>query len=139
MKICIYFLAIKFCLILQYYSLHSCLLSDPFCIILLILFHTVLYASNKISKFCQNSFVKILYILIHFWKHYTQWFDFSIIFKTNELFKTLFIKRNFVKYHSFINVCVFISSNFQNNEIYIIQYQYYHMSIFLLIFYTIQN
>ena len=58
-----------------------------------------------------NFIIIISCISAHFWKHCTYWFNFFIIFVTNNLFKTIFNKRNLVRYCYSVNIYTHLHSS----------------------------
>lgn len=117
MKICIYFLAIKFCLILQYYSLHSCLLSDPFCII----FYSIPYYMLP-TKF-QN-FVKIVSS-----KFFTYSFIFGSIIHNGSTFPLSLKPMNYLKH--------FLSKETSLNIIILLMFAFLYQVIFRTMKFTL--
>ena len=108
MKICTYFAIVRFDFdFLIFLTIHQLTINITlyyivdFTLQFVACFQQFLIVNQKILTF---SFIKTFNTSTRFWKHYTKWFDFIIIFVSNEVFKTFFTIRNFVRNYYFTNI-----------------------------------
>ena len=75
-----------------------------------------LYFSNNLSSFIKKShtlsFIKISFICTHFWKKYEKRSNLFSIFVTDEIFKTIFVKKVLIRYYYFINIYIIYRNGF---------------------------
>ena len=91
-------------------------------------------SSSLITKECIW-FIKTFCISTHFWKQYSQLFNFSSSLYS---IKTISTKRNLARYYYFINIyIVYVDWVFVIMEVTFFKFQYHRNSLFIFILYAV--